>query len=132
MDAGALIALADDEERPQALVDAALAAGARVTVPAVVVAEWWRGQHGPDPTAAFVIEATTDELARKAGIAAGNVDGATAIDAIVMASAAERGDTVLTSDFHDLERLRAHFREVTVLSVQAPKKSRKTAKTRRR
>ena len=37
---------------------------------------------------------------------------ATTIDAIVMASAARRGDIVYTSDFEDLERLRAHFRAV--------------------
>jgi hypothetical protein len=29
-----------------------------------------------------------------------------------MASAAQRGDVVLTSDFDDLDRLRAHFRAV--------------------
>lgn len=45
------------------------------------------------------------------------VKGATAIDAIVMASAALRGDLVLTSDVHDLERLRSHFPTVRVLGV---------------
>jgi hypothetical protein len=45
------------------------------------------------------------------------VKGATAVDAIVMASAALRGDLVYTSDVGDLERLRAHFRSVRVLCV---------------
>jgi len=39
------------------------------------------------------------------------------VDAIVMASAASRGDVVYTSDFEDLTRLRAHFRSVRVLAV---------------
>jgi hypothetical protein len=34
-----------------------------------------------------------------------------------MTSAAQRGDLVLTSDVHDLERLRAYFRGVRVLHV---------------
>lgn len=56
-------------------------------------------------------------LARTAdeGIAA--LPGATVVDAIVMASAAARGGVFYTSDFDDLSRLRAHFREVRVLSV---------------
>jgi hypothetical protein len=42
---------------------------------------------------------------------------ATLIDAIVMASAATRGDIVYTSDVDDLERLRVFFPTVKVLSV---------------
>lgn len=41
----------------------------------------------------------------------------TTVDAIVMASAARRGDVVLTSDVADLERLARHFKSVRVLSV---------------
>lgn len=47
----------------------------------------------------------------------GAVRGATAIDAIVVASAALRGDAVLTSDPHDLLRLADYFGGVRVLSV---------------
>ncbi len=43
--------------------------------------------------------------------------GATAIDAIVMASAAQRGDLVVTSDVHDLERLRSFFPSTRILGV---------------
>jgi len=42
------------------------------------------------------------------------VRGASAIDAIVMASAALRGDVLYTSHVEDLERLRSHFRAVRV------------------
>jgi hypothetical protein len=51
------------------------------------------------------------------GEALAAVRGATAIDAVVMASAASRGDVVLTSDPHDLDRLRSHFPTVRVLAV---------------
>jgi hypothetical protein len=40
-----------------------------------------------------------------------------AIDAIVMASAARRGDVVYTSDLEDLQRLQPHFPAVRLLSV---------------
>jgi hypothetical protein len=43
------------------------------------------------------------------------VPDATAIDAIVMASAGRRGDVVYTSDFEDLVRLQVYFRSVRVL-----------------
>jgi hypothetical protein len=39
------------------------------------------------------------------------------VDAIVMASAASRGDVVYTSNFDDLSRLRGHFRSVRIVSV---------------
>ena len=42
------------------------------------------------------------------------------VDAIVMASAASRGDLVYTSDVADLERLRAYFPTVRVLAVGRP------------
>jgi predicted nuclease of predicted toxin-antitoxin system len=45
------------------------------------------------------------------------VRGASAVDAIVMASAAARGDVVYTSDFDDLMRLRAHFPAVRGLRL---------------
>jgi len=85
------------------------------------VAEAWRGGSRSARIArllqACVVEPLLEELARAAGEALGAVRGATAIDAIVMASAASRGDRVLTSDFQDLDRLRAHFPSVRVLRV---------------
>ena len=63
------------------------------------------------------VEPLTERLARVAGIALAAVRGATSIDAVVMASAASRGDVVLTSDPVDLERLRGYFPGVRVLVV---------------
>lgn len=65
----------------------------------------------------LVVEPLTNECAKVAGEAIAKVTGATAIDAIVMASAARRGDAVFTSDVGDLERLRSYFPSVRVLSV---------------
>jgi hypothetical protein len=45
------------------------------------------------------------------------VKKSTLADSIVMASAARSGGIVLTSDFDDMDRLRAHFRGVRVLEV---------------
>ena len=57
------------------------------------------------------------ELAQRAGEALAAVRGSTPIDAIVMASAASRGDVVYTSDVDDLTRLQLHFPGVRVLHV---------------
>ena len=57
------------------------------------------------------------ELAQRAGEALAAVRRSTPIDAIVMASAASRGDVVYTSDVDDLTRLQLHFPGVRVLHV---------------
>jgi hypothetical protein len=54
----------------------------------------------------------TDKLAKLTGEALIAIPGATLVDSAVMASAAQRGDTVYTSDFDDLERLRGYFNGV--------------------
>ena len=94
--------------------------GTPIVVPAVVLAEWWRQRPSARMTLlleAVTIEPVGDELARTAGEALAAVEGATTIDALVMASAALRGGVVYTSDFGDLVRLRGHFPSVRVLAV---------------
>jgi len=54
---------------------------------------------------------------RDTGEALAAVKGATSIDAIVMASAAQRGDVVYTADVSDLAKLAGYFRAVRVLSI---------------
>jgi predicted nucleic acid-binding protein len=121
-DTGALIAVERRDRIMLALMTAALTAGSRITVPSVVVGEWWRGQRGPSARIldAVVIESVTASLAKLAGEALGIVPGATLVDAIVVASAARRGDTVLTSDPDDLTRIRdAAFPSVRIRFVGA-------------
>ena len=90
-----------------------------IVSPAPVITEWWRGRTDWRETilAALHVEPVDDALAKLAGEALTEVEGATAIHAIVMASAARRGGAVYTSDPDDLERLRAVFPGVRVLVV---------------
>jgi hypothetical protein len=64
-----------------------------------------------------MVEPLLEDLARIAGEALGAVKGAGAVDAIVMSSAAQRGDIVLTSDFDDMDGLRSSFPAVRLLRV---------------
>ena len=119
LDTGALIAL---ERRSQRMTDVLVRARRReelLVVSQVVLAEWWRGRTDwrERILAALVVEPLTDARAKLAGEAVAQVPGATVIDAIVMASAASRGDVVYTSDVEDLEALRSFFPMVRVLSA---------------
>jgi hypothetical protein len=111
LDTGALIALEAERLAMRKVYYAALAEGLPVTVPAVVLSEWWRAGRREKERAKLLrslhVEALEKHVAMTAGIALGLVPRSTAIDAIVMASAALRGDTVYTSEVGDLERLRA-------------------------
>jgi predicted nucleic acid-binding protein len=88
-------------------------------VPADVVAEWWRGRNDVRERilASVVIEPLTETIARLAGECLAAIGGATTVDAIVMASAAQRGDAVYTSDVTDLERIRTFFPAVRVFAA---------------
>ena len=111
LDTGALIALEADRLAMRKVFYAALAQNVLITVPAVVVAEWWRAGRREKERARLLrsvhVEALERHVAMTAGIALGLVAKSTTVDALVMASAALRGDTVYTSDVGDLERLRA-------------------------
>lgn len=119
LDTGALVALERRRDRVLRLLRAAQQRGQPVTVPAAVVAEWWRGRSDRREAilAALLIEPMEESLARLAGEAIAAVRGATTIDAIVMASAARRNDVVLTGDLDDLGRLATYFRGVRILSI---------------
>jgi hypothetical protein len=118
-DTGALIGLERRHQRIARVYRAAVSDGLPVTVPAIVIAEWWRGRsHARELVLRGVrVEATTSVLARVAGEALAAIPGATVVDAVVMASAAQRGDIVYTADVSDLQRLQTFFAAVTVLAV---------------
>ncbi len=116
-DTGALIALERRKQRMRQIVERALAKDQPITVPADVVGEWWRGRT--DLREAILesvdVEPLTVALAKLAGEALALVPGATLVDAVVMASAAARGDVVYSSDIDDLEQLLRVFPGVRIL-----------------
>lgn len=116
-DTGALISLERRRQRMTEVFRRAQSADQRITVPTVVVGEWWRAktQVRDAILEAVTLEPLSLELARRAGEAIAAVKGATLVDAVVMASAASRGDIVYTSDPEDLEALRTFFPSVLVL-----------------
>lgn len=118
-DTGALIAVERQGLRARRIVERAAEEKIRITVPSVVVTEWWRGRTDARERIALAVrvEPLSEKLARIAGEALAAVKGATTIDAIVMASAAQRGDVIYTSDVGDLEKLRSYFPAVRVLAI---------------
>ena len=121
LDSGALIAFERSDRRVIAHLKEAARRGTELTVPTVVVAEAWRGGSRSARVArllgASTIEPLSERLARAAGEAIATTKGAGVIDAIVMASAAQRLDRVLTSDLDDLEKLGAAFPGVRVIGL---------------
>lgn len=122
LDTGALIALERADKRMRTLARTARISGVVLIVPAPVISEWWRGTRRNRHLQTAILEAvhvepTTAMLARLAGEAIEATPGATPIDALVMASAAQRGDMVYTSDFEDLQRLRDYFPNVRVMHI---------------
>jgi predicted nucleic acid-binding protein len=118
-DTGALIGLERRRARISKVYTTAVTDGIMVTTPAVVIAEWWRANSDARRTIlrGLRVELVDTELAQLAGEASAAIQGATAVDAIVMASAARRGDVVYTSDIDDLQRLSAYFPSVRVLAA---------------
>jgi len=118
-DTGALIALERRTQRIWEIYRTAMRDAIPITVPVAVVVEWWRGRTDVRERilGGVRIEPLHLALARAAGEALASVKSASPIDAVVMASAALRGDIVYTSDVVDLEGLRRHFPTVRVLGV---------------
>ena len=118
-DTGALIALERRTQRIWEIYRTAMHDAVPVTVPVAVVVEWWRGRTDVRERilGGVRVEPLHTALAQAAGEALATVKSATPIDAVVMASAALRGDVVYTSDVGDLEQLRRHFPGVRVLAV---------------
>lgn len=119
-DTGAVIAFERRERRIMSLLKAAAQDEKAITIPTVVIAEAYRGDNKRRLAELFdvsIVEPLDEHLARTAGEAQANVTGATTIDAIVAASAARRGDHVITSDPVDMLRLRDYFPTLRVASL---------------
>ncbi|HVS28385.1 MAG TPA: PIN domain-containing protein [Solirubrobacteraceae bacterium] len=110
-DSGPLIGLDRGEARAEALLTVATTASAIVVVPAVVLAECWRGgsRNALLGRALHACElvATTPEQARFAGELLGRARSDDTIDALVVATAIARDATVVTGDPDDVAPLAA-------------------------
>ena len=118
-DTGALIALERRGQRARQVLERATEQKVRITVPAAVITEWWRSRNDVRERilAGVRVEPLSESLAKVAGEALAAVRGATSVDAIVMASAAQRGDVVYTADVSDLAKLASYFQAVRVLGI---------------
>lgn len=109
LDAGALIGYERGATAAEAAIETATRAGSPITVPAVVVAETWRGGPRSARVARLLrecdVEPLDEELARAAGVLLARTPGADTVDACVAASALRRHDAVATSDPGDLAEL---------------------------
>lgn len=124
LDAGAVIALSRRDSRARMFLERATRKGARVTVPSVVVAETTRGR-GPRDASINQVLATIDDIApatestaRTAGRLLGLAGSNTTIDALVVATAIERGaGRILTSDPGDLRGLTPRGSRVQIYAL---------------
>jgi predicted nucleic acid-binding protein len=109
LDAGALIAYERGDFRVRRLLTNAFASDVTPTIPAVVLAEVWRGDAKDAPVARLLkwcrIEVLDEQRARAAGELRRSTAGTGAIDACVALGVRERGDAIATSDPGDMRRL---------------------------
>ncbi len=117
LDTGALMALERRSLRMTRVLRAAKENHLPLLSPAVTLSEWWRARTDVRATIETAVEfvSITPALAKLAGEAMGRVSGATVVDTLVVALAAQRGGVVYTSDIDDLERLTRHFPGVRIL-----------------
>lgn len=118
-DTGALIALERRKDRAMKIYSHAKDRGFVVATPDVTVAEWWRGRTDRREAvwSGLLVEPPSDETVKLAGVALGKIRGATPIDAIVAAFAAQRTGIVYTSDVDDFHALCKFFPTLRVFAI---------------
>ena len=107
LDSGALIAADRNDRR---YWTAARSSEEMFTVPAIVITEVWRGGRNANLARALNgcdLESLDVELAKAAGILCRLARTDDPVDALVVASAARRGDDIITTDPDDLRPLAA-------------------------
>lgn len=109
LDAGALIAYERGDARVRRLLTNAFNSDVTPTIPAVVLAEVWRGDPKDAPVARLlkwcVVEPLDEQRARAAGELRRSTTGAGTVDACVAVGVRERGDAIATSDPDDMRPL---------------------------
>jgi hypothetical protein len=119
-DTGALIALERGDQQMRKVHRLATEHDYAMVAITPVIAEWWRRGKREKQRAqilrTLVLEPPDPHVARLAGEAIGLVQ-ATVVDALVMAAASIRSDTVYTSDLGELQRLLDVFPTVELAAV---------------
>lgn len=109
LDAGALIAYERGHERIRKILAVAYERGFVPTIPAIALAEVWRGDPKDARVARLLkacsIEVVDEKLARNAGSLRRATPGANAIDACIAVGVRRRGDAIATSDPNDMRAL---------------------------
>jgi len=108
LDTGAFIAAENGDRMVWRLLKTARDRGARLTVPAPVVAQVWRDP--PHPQIARLVKACEvtslgEASAKAVGRLLGKAIAHDVVDGAVVASAVDRGNAILTSDPTDVRRL---------------------------
>jgi predicted nucleic acid-binding protein len=89
------------------------------TIPAIVLAEVWRGDAKDARIARLLkacsIEVVDEKLARTAGSLRRATPGASAVDACIAVGVRRRGDAIATSDPNDMRALLGNG--ITILAV---------------
>lgn len=121
LDSGALIAFERADRRVMMHLKEAERRGLELTIPTAVIVEVWRGGTRSARVArllsAAIVEPLSEGVARRAGEALATSKAASVVDAVVMSSAAQRSDRVLTGDLDDLRRLQHHFPGVRLVRL---------------
>jgi predicted nucleic acid-binding protein len=119
LDAGALIAYERGDERIREILTVANARGFVPTIPAIVLAEVWRGDAKDARVARLLkassIETVDEQLARAAGSLRRSTPGSGTIDACVAVGVRRRRDAIATSDPDDMRTLLGP--DFTILAV---------------
>jgi len=109
LDAGALIAYERGDLGIRRVLRLAFKRGVTTTIPAVVLAEVWRGDAKDAPVARLlkwcVVEPLDEQRARAAGALRRSTAGAGTVDACIAVGVRARGDAIATSDPGDMRQL---------------------------
>jgi predicted nucleic acid-binding protein len=109
LDAGALIAYERGQERIREILAVGYARGLVPTIPAIALAEVWRGDPKDARVARLLkacsIENIDERVARAAGSLRRATPGASTIDACIAVGVHRRRDAIATSDPGDMRAL---------------------------
>ena len=109
LDAGALIAYERGDERIREILAVAYRRSLVPTVPAIALAEVWRGDAKDARVARLLkacsLEVLDERLARAAGRLRRSTEGSATIDACIAVGVRRRRDAIATSDPDDMRTL---------------------------